>query len=223
MRPALAERELCVVCFSVLLGRVYDPWCSTSYLRFTRPVPLHSSTRYVRHPPQKLLETIIAQLWPTPPSRALLSAHIAFLVGTFCREHPELRDAVQQHALFLRTLFLNARESTLAFLLGILLSTSPATDRVRTHALLHVLAFSRGHAKSGVDFQIVLPSLVAVLLDDHTKKRGRALVFESIYLLSVPTKKVCVWVGHHLRASLLYVQSSLVFLLDSKLTSTSYS
>jgi len=30
----------------------------------------------------------------------LLSAHVTFLVGTFCRAHPELRDAVQQHALF---------------------------------------------------------------------------------------------------------------------------
>ena len=50
--------------------------------------------------PQKLLETINTQLQPTPPSRALLSAHVAFLVGSFCRAHPDLQDAVQQHAIF---------------------------------------------------------------------------------------------------------------------------
>ena len=93
----------------------------------------------------------------------------------------------------LRTLFLNLRESTLAFLVGILLSRSPATDRVRTHALLHILAFLRGHAESGVDFQTILPSLITVLLDDRTDKRDRALVFESISLLSVPTKKKQVY------------------------------
>ena len=47
-----------------------------------------------------MLETIIAQLQPTPPSRTLLSAHVAFLVGTFCTAHPELQDTVQHHALF---------------------------------------------------------------------------------------------------------------------------
>ena len=124
----------------------------------------------------------------------------------------------------LRTLFLNLRESTLAFLLGILLSTSPATDRVRTHALLHVLAFLRGHAESGVDFQIVLPSLVAVLLDDRTEKRDRALVFESISLLTVPTEKKYVY-----GLDTIYGQAScmcslqLVSPLDPKLTLASHS
>ncbi|KAL4062956.1 hypothetical protein V8B97DRAFT_2026593 [Scleroderma yunnanense] len=93
----------------------------------------------------------------------------------------------------LRTLFLNLRESTLAFLLGVLLSTSPATDQVRTHALLHSLAFLRGHSETGVDFQTVLPSLIAVLLDDRTDKRDRALVFECISLLSAATEKKHVY------------------------------
>lgn len=92
-------------------------------------------------------------------------------------------------ALLLRTLFLNFRENSLVFLFGILLSTWPSTDRVRTHALLHVLAFLRGHIKTGVDFQTVLPSLLAILMDHRTDKRDRALVLESISLLSSPVEK----------------------------------
>ncbi|KAF9221723.1 hypothetical protein BS17DRAFT_710411 [Gyrodon lividus] len=94
----------------------------------------------------------------------------------------------------LQALFLNLRDNSLAFLLGILLSTSPAAERVRTHALLHVLAFLRGHAEaSAVDFQTVLPSLIAVLLHTRTDKRDRALIFESIALLGSPAEKKHVY------------------------------
>ncbi|KAI6037989.1 hypothetical protein EDC04DRAFT_2699173 [Pisolithus marmoratus] len=96
-------------------------------------------------------------------------------------------------ASLLRTLFLNLRENSLAFLLGILLSSWPAMDRVRTHAVLHVLAFLRGHVRTGVDFQTILPSLLAVLMDDRTDKRNRALVFESISLLSSSVKKKYIY------------------------------
>ena len=94
----------------------------------------------------------------------------------------------------LQALFLNLRDGSLAFLLGILLSTSTLLERVRTHALLHILAVLRGHSGSSVvDFQTVLPSLIAVLLDPRTDKRGRALVFESISLLGGTSEKKHVY------------------------------
>lgn len=84
----------------------------------------------------------------------------------------------------LQALFLNLRDSSLAFLLGTLLSSSPFSECVRTHALLHVLAFIRGHSDARtIDFQTVLPSLLAVLLDARSDKRDRALTFESISLI----------------------------------------
>ncbi|KAI5990429.1 hypothetical protein EDD15DRAFT_2388798 [Pisolithus albus] len=96
-------------------------------------------------------------------------------------------------ALLLRTLFLNLRENSLAFLLGILLSAWPSMDGVRTHAVLHALAFLRGHVETGVDFQTVLPSLLAVLMDHRTDKRDRALVLEVISLLSSPVEKKYIY------------------------------
>ena len=94
----------------------------------------------------------------------------------------------------LQALFLNFRDSSLAFLLGILLSSSPSLERVRTHALLHVLAFIRGHfGASAIDFQTVLPSLIAVLLDVRSDKRDRALIFESISLLGGTSEKKHVY------------------------------
>ncbi|KAI6126293.1 hypothetical protein EDD16DRAFT_1553513 [Pisolithus croceorrhizus] len=96
-------------------------------------------------------------------------------------------------ALLLRTLFLNLKENSLAFLLGILFSTWPAMDGVRTHAVLHVLAFLRGHIGTGVDFQTVLPSLLSVLMDHRTDKRDRALVLESISLLSSSVEKKYIY------------------------------
>lgn len=94
----------------------------------------------------------------------------------------------------LQALFLNLRDNSLAFLLGTLLSTSSSLERVRTHALLHVLAFIRGHSGVGaIDFQTVLPSLIAVLLDARCDKRDRTLIFESISLLGGTSEKKHVY------------------------------
>ncbi|KAG6369730.1 hypothetical protein JVT61DRAFT_13599 [Boletus reticuloceps] len=94
----------------------------------------------------------------------------------------------------LQALFLNLRDSSLAFLLGILLSSSPSLERVRTHALLHVLAFVRGHSSaSAIDFQTVLPSLIAILMDVRSDKRDRALIFEIISLLGGTSEKKHVY------------------------------
>ncbi|KAG9310969.1 hypothetical protein JVU11DRAFT_8847 [Chiua virens] len=90
----------------------------------------------------------------------------------------------------LQALFLNLKDSSLSFLLGILLSTSPSLEKVRMHALLHVLAFIRGHSGDRtIDFQTVLPSLIAILLDARSDKRDRSLVFESILLLGSTSEK----------------------------------
>jgi U3 small nucleolar RNA-associated protein 10 len=50
--------------------------------------------------PQKLLDTIILQVAPNPPARAVLQAHVAFLVGHFSKTYPELSPAVQERMLF---------------------------------------------------------------------------------------------------------------------------
>ena len=90
----------------------------------------------------------------------------------------------QLSASMLQALFLNLRDNSLAFLLGALLSPLPSLENVRTHALLHVLAFIRGHSGARtIDFQTALPSLIAVLLNGRCDKRDRALIFESISLL----------------------------------------
>ena len=58
------------------------------------------------------------------------------------------------------------------------------------HALLHVLAFIRGHSRTkAIDFQTVLPTLLAVLLDARSDKRDRALIFEIISLLGDDSEK----------------------------------
>ncbi|KAI9571928.1 hypothetical protein HD554DRAFT_2300345 [Boletus coccyginus] len=94
----------------------------------------------------------------------------------------------------LQALFLNLRDSSLAFLVGALLSSSPSLESVRTHALLHVLAFMRAHSgASAIDFQTVLPSLIAVLLDVRSDKRDRALILESISLLGGTSEKKHVY------------------------------
>ena len=50
--------------------------------------------------PQKLLDAITLQLFPTSPARAVLHAHVAFLAGPFVNSYPDLTSAVQQTALF---------------------------------------------------------------------------------------------------------------------------
>jgi U3 small nucleolar RNA-associated protein 10 len=50
--------------------------------------------------PQKLLDTIVSQIVPDPPARAVLIAHVAFLAGHFSKTYPELSQAVQERVLF---------------------------------------------------------------------------------------------------------------------------
>lgn len=108
----------------------------------------------------------------------------------------------------LQVLFLNLRDNSLAFLLGALLSSSPSLERVRTHALLHVLAFIRGHSGvTAIDFQTVLPSLIAILSDVRCDKRDRALIFESISLLGSSFEK-----KHVFALDTIYGSASCVYL-----------
>ncbi|KAG1775600.1 hypothetical protein EV702DRAFT_421745 [Suillus placidus] len=90
----------------------------------------------------------------------------------------------------IQAIFLNLRDTSLMFLLGVLLARSPALERVRTRALLHALAFLRGHnSDNAVDFQTVLPSFIAVLMDARTDKQGRALIFECISVLASTSER----------------------------------
>ena len=50
--------------------------------------------------PQQLLDIIASQLFPTPPARAVLRAHVVFPVGPFIKTRPDIASAVQQNALF---------------------------------------------------------------------------------------------------------------------------
>ncbi|KAG2151035.1 uncharacterized protein EDB93DRAFT_318060 [Suillus bovinus] len=94
----------------------------------------------------------------------------------------------------IQALFLNLRDTSLMFLLGVLLAQSPTLERVRTRALLHALAFLRGHnADNAVDFQTVLPSFIAVLMDARTDKQGRALIFECISVLASTSERKHVY------------------------------
>ncbi|OJA15136.1 hypothetical protein AZE42_07566 [Rhizopogon vesiculosus] len=94
----------------------------------------------------------------------------------------------------IQAIFLNLRDVSLQFLLGVLLAWSPALERVRTRALLHALAFLRGHTSSNaVDFQTVLPSFIAVLMDARTDKQGRALIFECVSALASISKRKHVY------------------------------
>ncbi|KAG1896221.1 uncharacterized protein F5891DRAFT_1054817 [Suillus fuscotomentosus] len=94
----------------------------------------------------------------------------------------------------IQALFLNLRDTSLMFLLGVLLAQSPTLERVRTRALLHALAFLRGHnSDNAVDFQTVLPSFIAVLMDARTDKQGRALIFECISVLASTSERKHVY------------------------------
>ncbi|KAG0706218.1 hypothetical protein DFH29DRAFT_902720 [Suillus ampliporus] len=100
----------------------------------------------------------------------------------------------QLSTYLIQALFLNLRDASLLFLLGVLLARSPALERVRTRALLHALAFLRGHnSDNAVDFQTVLPSFVAVLMDARTDKQGRALIFECISVLASTSERKHVY------------------------------
>ncbi|KAG2130333.1 hypothetical protein DEU56DRAFT_815464 [Suillus clintonianus] len=100
----------------------------------------------------------------------------------------------QLSTYLIQALFLNLRDASLLFLLGVLLARSPVLERVRTRALLHALAFLRGHnSDNAVDFQTVLPSFIAVLMDARTDKQGRALVFECISVLASTSERKHVY------------------------------
>jgi len=93
-----------------------------------------------------------------------------------------------------QAIFLNLRDVSLQFLLGVLLAQSPALERVRNRALLHALAFLRGHTSSNaVDFQTVLPSFVAVLMNAGTDKQGRTLIFECVSALASTSERKHVY------------------------------
>ncbi|KAI6147846.1 hypothetical protein BKA82DRAFT_4145263 [Pisolithus tinctorius] len=80
--------------------------------------------------------------------------------------------------ILLRTLFLNLRRNSLVFLLGILLSTWPSSRQGADSMLSSTsLRSLRGHVKTSVDFQT----------------RDRALVLESISLLSSPVEKKYIY------------------------------
>jgi U3 small nucleolar RNA-associated protein 10 len=94
----------------------------------------------------------------------------------------------------IQAIFLNLKDVSLEFLLGVLLARSPVLERVRTRALLHALAFLRGFTSGGaVDFQTVLPSFIAVLMDARTDKQGRALIFECVSALASTSERKHVY------------------------------
>ncbi|KAG2757731.1 hypothetical protein P692DRAFT_20824545 [Suillus brevipes Sb2] len=94
----------------------------------------------------------------------------------------------------IQALFLNLKDTSLMFLLSVLLAQSPPLERVRTRALLHALAFLRGHnSDNAVDFQTVLPSFIAVLMDARTDKQGRVLIFECISVLASTSERKHVY------------------------------
>lgn len=84
---------------SALLGRVYDTHPGVLQALYGSH-ELFLSVVIPSTSPQKLLEVIISQLQPTPPARAVLHAHTAFLSGTLVKTYPECSSVVQQHALF---------------------------------------------------------------------------------------------------------------------------
>ncbi|KAF8124438.1 hypothetical protein EV363DRAFT_1540606 [Boletus edulis] len=84
---------------SALLGRVYDTHIGALQSLYASPdlfLPTIGSTTS----PQQLLDMITSQLSPTPPPRAVLCIHAAFLAGPLIKTHPDLTSAVQQTALF---------------------------------------------------------------------------------------------------------------------------
>ncbi|KAG1761179.1 hypothetical protein EDD22DRAFT_897736 [Suillus occidentalis] len=94
----------------------------------------------------------------------------------------------------IQALFLKLKDTSLMFLLSVLLARSPPLERVRTRALLHALAFLRGHnSDNAVDFQTVLPSFIAVLMDARTDKQGRTLIFECISVLASTSERKHVY------------------------------
>lgn len=84
---------------SALLARIYDTHAGVLHVLYSSP-GLYLSTVISSTTPQKLLETVVSQVVPDPPSRAILQAHVIFLVGHFTKTYPELSSAIQECALF---------------------------------------------------------------------------------------------------------------------------
>lgn len=82
-----------------MLGRIYDTHVGVLQALYASP-DLFLSTIAPTTSPQQLLDIVTSQLFPTPPARAVLRAHAAFLAGPFIKAHPDATSAVQQTALF---------------------------------------------------------------------------------------------------------------------------
>ncbi|KAG2030623.1 hypothetical protein BDR03DRAFT_1016920, partial [Suillus americanus] len=77
---------------SAVLAYVYDTHAEVLHVLYSSP-ELFLSTVTSTLP----LDTIISQVVLDPPARAVLLAHLAFLVGHFRKMHPELSQAVQEY------------------------------------------------------------------------------------------------------------------------------
>ena len=84
---------------SALLGRIYDTHVGVLEALYASP-DLFLLMIAPTTSPQQLLDIIASQLFPTPPARAVLRAHVAFPVGPFIKPRPDTASAVQQNALF---------------------------------------------------------------------------------------------------------------------------
>lgn len=82
-----------------MLGRVYDTHVGVLQALYGSPDLFLSMTAPTTSPHQ-LLDVITSQLFPTPPARAVLRAHAAFLAGPLIKTHADVSTAVQQTALF---------------------------------------------------------------------------------------------------------------------------
>ncbi|KAG1720632.1 hypothetical protein EDB19DRAFT_1775930 [Suillus lakei] len=134
--------------------------------------------------------------WITTPSlKSMEDRYIALMQNLYAVAVASGSSTPSQLSTHLiQALFLNLRDASLLFLLGVLLARSPALERVRTRALLHALAFLRGHnSDNAIDFQTVLPSFIAVLMDARTDKQGRTLVFECISVLASTSERKHVY------------------------------
>ena len=84
---------------SALLGRIYDTHVGVLEALYASP-DLFLLMIAPTTSPQQLLDIIASQLFPTPPAREVLRAHVAFPVGPFIKPRPDTASAVQQNALF---------------------------------------------------------------------------------------------------------------------------
>ncbi|KAF8551555.1 hypothetical protein OG21DRAFT_259678 [Imleria badia] len=106
---------------------------------------------------QALQASILALISALPVSRKFSAAWIS--VTPSVDQIPS--DGHQCYVSLMQEMYALASASAGAFLLRTYSQPPPQMERVRTHALLHVLAFIRGHSgASAIDIQTTLPSLV---------------------------------------------------------------